>query len=140
MKNFIKILLISLIFLLCFTHCPYENTPDCHEYFTIINNSNRTIYFSHKYNFEKIDTILPNYNPILSGNDCRINSMTRKSAYHDFCLESMIGKYFLYVFIFDAEVLEKIPWDTIRKNYMILRRYDLTVDSLNKLNWKIIYP
>jgi len=43
-------------------------------------------------------------------------------------------------FIFDTNVVTTVPWDTIRKNYMILERYDLTYDDLVKMNWTITYP
>ncbi len=29
---------------------------------------------------------------------------------------------------------------TLAKNYLILKRYDLTLESLKKLNWLIQYP
>ena len=43
-------------------------------------------------------------------------------------------------FIFDNNIVKTIPWDTIRKNYMILERYDLTYEDLVKMNWTIEYP
>jgi hypothetical protein len=46
----------------------------------------------------------------------------------------------LSVFIFDAQVLENTPWDTVKAKYIILKRYDLSLDDLNKLNWTITYP
>ena len=46
----------------------------------------------------------------------------------------------LSVFIFDAQVLESTPWDTVKARHLVLRRYDLSLDDLNKLNWIIIYP
>jgi hypothetical protein len=46
----------------------------------------------------------------------------------------------LVVFIFDGDVIEKVPWDTIKKKYMILKRYDLSYDDLVRLNWTINYP
>jgi hypothetical protein len=46
----------------------------------------------------------------------------------------------LEIFIFDLGVLRNNSWDTIAKNYLILKRYDLTLDSLKKMNWLIQYP
>lgn len=43
------------------------------------------------------------------------------------------------IFIYDAHTLGATPWDTVRKKYMILKRFDLTYDSLVKLNWTVIY-
>jgi hypothetical protein len=46
----------------------------------------------------------------------------------------------LSVFVFDAQVLENTPWDTVKAKYLVLKRYDLSLDDLIKLNWIIIYP
>jgi hypothetical protein len=43
-------------------------------------------------------------------------------------------------FFFDADTLEKIPWDTIRKKYMILKRYDLSYEDLLLRNRTVTYP
>jgi hypothetical protein len=46
----------------------------------------------------------------------------------------------LSVFVFDAQVLENTPWDTVKGKYLVLKRFDLSFDDLNKLNWIITYP
>ena len=46
----------------------------------------------------------------------------------------------LIILIFDGNTIETVPWDTIRKKYLVLKRYDLTLDSLKKLNWVVTYP
>ncbi|MCK9617890.1 MAG: hypothetical protein M0R21_08655 [Lentimicrobiaceae bacterium] len=44
------------------------------------------------------------------------------------------------VFIFDAHVLETAPWDTVKANYLVLKRYDLSLQDLQIMNWTITYP
>ena len=46
----------------------------------------------------------------------------------------------LTVFVFDAQVVETTPWDTIKAKCLVLKRYDLSLDDLNKLTWIITYP
>ncbi len=46
----------------------------------------------------------------------------------------------LRVFVFSEQVLTEIPWDSIRNNNLYLKRYDLGLDSIKKLNWIITYP
>jgi hypothetical protein len=46
----------------------------------------------------------------------------------------------LIIFIFDAAIVDTTPWETIKKNYLILKRYDLTLKELDSLNFKVIYP
>jgi hypothetical protein len=54
-------------------------------------------------------------------------------------LEASIEEVFKYVksdtlsfFIFSSDTLNKYPWDSIRSNYMILQRYDLSLTDLAK--------
>ena len=56
----------------------------------------------------------------------------------EFSSEIPSGK--IEIFIFDLGALKINSWDTIAKNYLILKRYDLTLDSLKKMNWLIRYP
>jgi hypothetical protein len=44
------------------------------------------------------------------------------------------------VFIFSYDSLSKLPWAKIRDNYMVLKRYDLTLKELDSMNWTINYP
>jgi hypothetical protein len=44
------------------------------------------------------------------------------------------------VYIFHTDTLYKYPWERIRDDYMILKRYDLSLEDLQDLNWAITYP
>jgi hypothetical protein len=44
------------------------------------------------------------------------------------------------VFVLDLQVVESNPWMDIYNNYMVLRRYDLSLADLQCLNWIITYP
>jgi len=55
-----------------------------------------------------------------------------------FSTEVPSGK--INVFLFDLDVLRTTPWNAIATNYMVLKRYDLTLDSLKNRNWEIDYP
>ena len=44
------------------------------------------------------------------------------------------------VFVFDAQVLETTPWDTVKAKYLVLKRYDLSLQDLESMNWTITYP
>ncbi|MBD3350647.1 MAG: hypothetical protein GF364_04080 [Candidatus Lokiarchaeota archaeon] len=43
-------------------------------------------------------------------------------------------------YFFDAEVIESLPWDSIKNNYLILDRYDLTFSELDSASWIITFP
>lgn len=42
-------------------------------------------------------------------------------------------------FFLDKDVVDNVPWETVREDYMILQRYDLSIADLEKLNWTIYY-
>jgi hypothetical protein len=44
------------------------------------------------------------------------------------------------VFVFNAGLLETIPWDTIKANYLVMKRYDLSLPDLEEMDWTITYP
>jgi hypothetical protein len=43
-------------------------------------------------------------------------------------------------FIFDADVLENESTQTIVDNYLILQRYELSLDDIQQLEWVIPFP
>lgn len=42
--------------------------------------------------------------------------------------------------IMDASMVHNTSWDTIVKHYMLLKRYDLSLEDLQKLDWTLTYP
>ena len=46
----------------------------------------------------------------------------------------------LSVFIFNTDTLNIYPWEEIRANYKILKRYDLSYHDLKQMNWTVSYP
>jgi hypothetical protein len=46
----------------------------------------------------------------------------------------------LRVFIFSSDTLKKYGWKKASSEYMILKRYDINLEYLQKNNWTIIFP
>lgn len=44
------------------------------------------------------------------------------------------------VFIFHTDTLNKYTWEDVRNGYMVLKRYDLSLDDLKRINFTITYP
>lgn len=44
------------------------------------------------------------------------------------------------VFVFKTEVLEQFSWDSIRSNYLVLQRYDLSYEDVANSNYEICFP
>lgn len=46
----------------------------------------------------------------------------------------------LSLFIFHTDTLNKYTWDEVRNGYKVLKRYNLSLADLERLNFKIVYP
>jgi hypothetical protein len=136
--NFISIIIVLLI--LVSATCNNKDA-DCHKDIQIINNSDGAIYFHPSASYPDTITLYPN--PSLDPGYFKIEEHTSKKDIYRGCIESKLmtnseGK--VMYFIYDASTLETVPWDTVVKNYMILKRYDLSLEDLQGMNWTITYP
>lgn len=104
----------------------------CHreEYIYIKNSSDKTIYY--RFSFAYPDTTLKKSDP----DNYKVNSKSQT-----FTTASVFAfNPTLQLFIFDADVIEKEPWDTIVAHHMVLKRYQFTESEMQKSNWTITYP
>ena len=46
----------------------------------------------------------------------------------------------LIFFVFDSRIFSQYPDSIIEQEYMILKRYDLSLNELESMNWTIMYP
>ena len=44
------------------------------------------------------------------------------------------------IFLFDEETVENVPWETVVKEYLVLQRYDLSIEDFKRLDNDIHYP
>jgi hypothetical protein len=118
--------------------CVRDN-ENCHRTLILINDSDKAIYFHPSSSYP--DTLTLDYNPSEAGNDFKIEKNSFKKDIYRSCIEGkfLIANKIRY-FIYDAQTLETTPWDTVKKNYMILKRYELTLQDLENMNWTITYP
>ena len=146
MKYSILIFLVSLMLTLLASQCNYKDTEDCHKSITIANNSDYELYMT-------ISSTYPDSlcSICFGSNDPSSNPPTpphTMSKYYVLrpgnCLERRIGltneQGIWMFFLFDNQVIQTVPWDTIVKYRMYLRKYDMTVDDLRNSNWTITYP
>ncbi len=45
----------------------------------------------------------------------------------------------IMLFFFSRDTFDQVPWEKIRSEYNILKRYDLSKSTLDSLNWTIEY-
>ena len=134
-----KIIFISLICIVFFSaaDCRKKVSDNCHYYFTIKNNSSDTIIVAMKWTNNSMcnlegDKTLPDSNFYLSsGRDCWEDYLTYKN---DKTQE---------VFIVDPKNYNNpqvfYDCDSIPIKNKIFKKYSLTIDSLRKYNFHIVY-
>ncbi len=139
MRTFKKYCLILSLFVIILSGHSCEN-----KYYDfrlkVFNDSNKTLYAMFYQSFP--DTALGQHSPFVSTYD-RIGPgetyTLRRGGTWEMAFEEDINEK-LMIFIFDAYVIDNKPWETVRKNYMILKRYDLSFEDIVKLNWIVTYP
>ena len=130
------ILIITALFTMSMTQCEKE------EDFTnliIHNNSNDTILRYDK-GGEASDTLLWDHNIFPTPGTKEINRILPNSTINLRDEYLPIGNKFIHLFLFSKSQIDTVPWDTIRVNYLILRRYDLGKDDMVNGGWEVSYP
>jgi hypothetical protein len=140
----IKIMIVLLIILaLLATHCEDEH---CHKHFYLMNNSDKVLWVTRSL-ISPNDTLfyrsdIPSLQSISAnpGQVYKLGENKNSGLWVRGCFEEYSHSAEVHVFIFDMDIINTIDRDTIIKNYMLLQRYDLTIEDLQRLNWQITYP
>ena len=139
-KQQLHIIIFTLIFLY---GCIRKETANCHFNIHVKNNSNKPIYIYDYYDYPDSSLKNKNYNPAVSGEYYKVKpsetTNIRRSCYEGL-FETRIPSDTIMIYIFDAQTLATTPWETVKKNNLYLKRYDLSLQDLRNLNWLINYP
>ena len=142
MKNVIKISLVALIFMA--TRCPDKESENCHTAIRFSNNSDKDLYVRHYnllrpphlFEIEHINGTVQKHYKVYSAEQNNRMAMDSFMCYDRiFSMDSLINLY-----IFDATVVENTPWETVAKDYLVLKYYELSLEDLQRLDWQITYP
>jgi len=112
------------------------------NFILLTNNSSKTIYADWSIYYPDTSSIntIPIYydwNKILPNDEfglMGIRHSTWKSTFEYHKIDTLM------IYIFDEEVLKNNTWGNVIRYYLVLQRYDLSLQDLEKLNWKIYYP
>lgn len=142
-----QILYLFFTVLLLGSTCNKEN-EECYKNITITNNSDKAIYVTCDTHFP--DTMYFGHasNPASDEfkNKISAKSSSDRPLQNRDCWEAVfshgvqIPSDTLMIFIFDAEVLETEEWSDVVHSYKVLKRYDLSLADLKRMNWTITYP
>ncbi|WP_417610791.1 hypothetical protein [Owenweeksia hongkongensis] len=125
-----------------------EDKDNCHKYITIVNNSSSVIYSQESYSYPDSLSFANTFpNPNLAVNDHVVQAGSLSNRAVSLSGRNCINYYMsspdicpseiVMVYIFDADSLAAKPWSNDPN--LVLKRYDLTIDDLNAINWTITY-
>jgi hypothetical protein len=127
----IKFGLLAIIIVLC-QSC--ELFVDHEYYIKIQNNSNDKVRCYASYNFP--DTSLNQTKPRLQ----LINPKSFTTIGSQEKWDKVLAKDTLEIFIISEDTLIKYDWSIIQIDYKILKRFDLSIQDIERLGSNVIYP
>jgi len=105
------------------------------------NNSSKDIYIHGGWSHDTLGFRRLFPNPILNAPMYKVKSDEKNTdgLRRRECLETAVAQDRLVVYVFDAEVLETVPWDTVGKYYMVLKTIHPTLEEMQNSNWTITF-
>lgn len=140
MRKLTFILLLSV--LVISTGCPESfDEPDS----TIVLKNTSSIDIVHFMESRMVaDTVLPQSTPFPGEGNIANTLIPADSSrtYTDSYIQGFEENpnKVLMIWFFSRDSVEQLSWDSIVSNYQVLRRYDLTLDDLEAMNWTVEYP
>ena len=140
----LNFLIIIFVWLPCTSsQCDKEK---CHKRIEFVNNSPKDIYTCTFIPRKPTDTLefykwfpnlarSPHQYKVKSGEKSSYALVSQRKS----CFENEISVSGFVIYVFDAEVLETVPWDTVGKYYMVLRTIRPTLEEMQRNNWTITF-
>lgn len=133
-----KAWITGIVFVVCFAGTCKTN-PFAEGVYSITVTNNTPMLVSCFYQSNYPDTSLPASRPVLAGirpNDYTFLDSKRRWE------EVFAGAPgdTLSFFILSADTLNAFNWDEIRNRYLVLKRYDLGIQDIKNMNFKITFP
>lgn len=133
--------LFAVILFVC-TGCPEEIDP-ADSKILIINNSDKEIVHYDELKNPSDTTLLtiafPQTPENTESRTIQANDTSIEEAGFRRILSNNPDKVYMF-YLFSRDTIEQVPWERIVEENLVLRRYDLTLDSLEARNWTITYP
>ena len=139
-----KIILLLNIVTLLFS-CEATNTAKCHKIITVVNTTNKSIYVERSENYPDTESYKNYPDPLNNVSTTKVEAnKIAQNVLPSFgnCYEGIytnIQSGIMMVYVFDGTILEEQGWDYIKENNLVLKRYNLTLQDLENMNWTITY-
>jgi len=119
-----------MLIILCICSC---RTEEYHYEVHFKNNSSSTVSIS-------LSLLYPDTTITCPLGHVEVSPGNEYSDYIRCGWEEALENTYYQLFIINTEIVDTVPCDTISKNNLILRRYQLSVNELDNMNWFINYP
>jgi len=139
----LKLLVLLVLASFIFVGCPDRDKFNPDSIIIINNNSNIDIMYDYLFSRFPDTTLIPGGLPFYNANlygIALIKAMSSKTVQGEFIDIFKRDSAPIMLFLFSRDTIDQVPWEKIRDEYKILRRYDLTKEMLDSLNWTITYP
>ena len=135
MKNRIKYLIFFTFFVsLCSSSC---HKSEMYRRIYVKNDSKKPVYSGVSYSYP--DTSLSKIEDF-PGQNGSIAYKIRPGEQDFMNAAAFVYNPTMQLFIFDADIIENEPMDSIVAHYKVLKRYQFTESDMEKVNWTISYP
>lgn len=134
MKNIYGVVLLILL-LIIMSSCPDEKNA----FFRVENNSEKSVVVCVAYIYP--DTLLPDKDKVFAFRTLKAGEKRSLAGveFDDIGLDRMKNEK-LTLFFIDKSVYEAEAWETIQKEYLILKRLEVTWDDYIKTKGAFAYP
>lgn len=144
MKTTGSVLIVLLSGFLLSSKCYKDPGPLCTP-LELDNKTDKSLYVLLSYDYP--DTIMNFQNPLVNPYTIRINAHSKgriKATPYLDCFDGHFDGFRpvekISVFVFDAAVVDATPWNQVRQNYLVLKRYDLSKNDLINNNYNLTLP
>ena len=142
MRRIRKCLLLKGISLLILLSC---KTPvESWDSIKIVNNTNKDIYVSagiRRYGmYSYPDTLLPIERPSLVTVRAGKSNFLRSGPDWESAIRNSNNSDSLSIYLFDIDTVIQYDWNKIRADYKVLKRSDLSIADLKRMEWTLTYP
>jgi hypothetical protein len=134
-----KILLTCIFTGLFVSACVKSNPPDTTPAYLIFINNKTSNDLQVFYQLNYPDTSLQENRPITTNLSANTLGFIPSEKKWDEIINQNSHHYISFFFMASG-TLVKYSWDTVRSQYIILKRMEFHLDSLRKQNWTIQYP
>jgi hypothetical protein len=140
-----RILIVTIIFLNIACHAP-KDTENCHYKIKFKNNTDKVLFVDYSsdtiiYNKDiRRDPFYKSVSAYAGNNNIELGRITFITNGRPMCIEDLYKPdEKLYVFVYDSIALGNKNWDEVKKNYLVTKRYNLTLKQLKAMNFEITY-